>query len=288
MPDTASQPAPTSASTLADWRAELELGYELTRGRTVLARRRHRGPLVVQKPLYPEGGEVCHTIVVHPPGGIAGGDSLDIGVDAGRGSSVLITTPGAAKWYKANGLTARQHVRLAIANEAVVEWLPQENIVFDGACARLDLDVDLAPGSRFLGWEIAVLGRRACGENFTAGCIRQHTVIRCAGREIFSELSRLHGGDALLDSPAGLAGSHTFGTLLVAGAVCADDVLQHCRNILPVDGARHALTRLPGALVARYLGGSPQAARGYFTALWSLLRPWLARREARVPRIWST
>jgi urease accessory protein len=288
MPDTANLPGPQAASTFSGWQAKLALGYEFAQGRTALAQRRHRGPLVVQKALYPEGDAVCHTIVVHPPGGIAGGDRLDIGIDAASGAQVLVTTPGAAKWYKANGRESQQNVRLAIASGAVVEWLPQETIVFDGACARLRMVAELEPGARYLGWEILVLGRRASGENFTSGSLRQDTVLRCAGRDMLVESSRLAGGDPLLVSPAGLAGCHVVGSLIAAGAVCPDAVLENCRGIAPDGGARHALTRLPGALVARYLGSSPQDARAYFTALWQQLRPWLAGREAGVPRIWKT
>jgi len=288
MPDTASLLSPRTASTFAGWQAELALGFEGQRGRTALIRRRHRGPLVVQKALYPEGDAVCHTIIVHPPGGIAGGDRLDIDIDASRGAKVLVTTPGAAKWYKANGRSAHQNVRLAIAGEAVVEWLPQETIIFDGTHARLRMEVELEPGARYLGWEILVLGRRASGESFAAGNLRQETVVRCAGHESYFESSRLDGGDPLLASPVGLAGCHVIGTLIAAGARCPDDTLQTCRGLAPNDGARYALSNLPGTLVARYLGRSPQSARAYFTALWLSLRPWLAGRDACVPRIWRT
>jgi urease accessory protein len=225
---------------------------------------------------------------VHPPGGVAGGDRLDIELKAGPAAQVLVTTPGAAKWYKANGRPATQDVQLTIAGDALVEWLPQETIVFDGAHARLRMTVDLEAGARYLGWEIMVLGRRASGENFASGSLRQETVLRRAGQETYVESSFLNGGDALLTSPAGLAGCHVMGTFVAAGAVCSDALLETCRSVLPGDGARHALTRLPGALVARYLGSSPQSARAYFTAVWLQLRPWLAGREACVPRIWRT
>jgi urease accessory protein len=288
MPDSILSAAPPLTTTHTGWRAELALGYENTGERTALTRRHHMGPLRVQKALYPEGAEVCHTILVHPPGGIAGGDHLDISLDASANTKVLVTTPGATKWYKANGRQATQNVRLNIAPGALVEWLPQETIVFDGANARLKTVVDLAPGARYFGWEIVVLGRRASGEQFAAGCMRQETTLLSAGREIFAERSRIDGGDPLLNSPVGLAGCHVMGALIAAGAICPDEVIERCREIAPADLARHALTRLPGALVGRYLGSSPQTARAYFLALWRELRPWLAGREAVAPRIWNT
>ena len=293
MPDTASLLGPTPHQSPATrspstWCAELALGYEHTDGRTTLARRHHLGPLVVQKPLYPEGDAVCHTIVVHPPGGIAGGDNLDIAVDAGTQSHILLTTPGATKWYKANNREAKQRVRLALAANALVEWLPQETILFDGTMARITLAVDLAKNARYFGWDITVLGRQASGESFDTGSMRQQTVIRQQGREIFSECAALAGSDDLLVSPVGLAGCHVSGTMLVAGDACPAHLLDACREIDPDDKALHSLTRLPGALVARYLGSSPQSARAYFAALWFRLRPWFAGREAVTPRIWRT
>src|SRR5580692_5094810 len=106
MPDAILSAAPLHTAAHTGWHAELALAYESDGERTALTRRRHVGPLRVQKPLYPEGPEVCHTIIVHPPGGIAGGDHLDISLGAGANSHVLVTTPGAAKWYKANGRQA--------------------------------------------------------------------------------------------------------------------------------------------------------------------------------------
>src|SRR2546421_9589234 len=115
------------------WKAQLRLGFSSDNGRTVLAEKRSEGPLVVQKPLYPEGDAVCHAILVHPPGGIAGGDELQLSVGAQEHACALLTTPGAAKWYRSAGPWARQ--RLDFQVRGTVEWLPRETIVFDGALA---------------------------------------------------------------------------------------------------------------------------------------------------------
>ncbi len=131
----------------APWHASLTLGFSGRDGGTVLDRRAHVGPLRVQKPLYPEGPRVCHAVVLHPPGGIAGGDVLDLGIHAAEGAHALLTTPGAGKWYAPANVGASQHVTLDVSSGAVAEWLPQPTIFFDGSKADLDTRVTLAPNA---------------------------------------------------------------------------------------------------------------------------------------------
>src|SRR5881394_3228866 len=134
------------------WKAELRLGFAAENGRTVLRERRSEGPLVVQKPLYPDGESVCHAIVVHPPGGIAGGDQLSLKVRAGEGAHALLTTPGAAKWYRSGGAWAEQSLDFDV--DGTLEWLPRETIVFDSALAGLRTRISLGEKASFIGWEV--------------------------------------------------------------------------------------------------------------------------------------
>ena len=260
------------------WKAELRLGFERRAGRTVLAERRHDGPLVVQKALYPEGDAVCHAIVVHPPAGIAGGDELELRAHAADGAHALLTTPGAGKWYRSGGPWAQQKLRFEVAG--ALEWLPQETIVFDGARARLETEVRLHAQARYLGWEILCLGRTGSGETFGRGEVRLDTKLYRDGKLLWLERGHIEGGGALLDSPAGLQGLPVCGTLVASGA--AFD-LAACRAI---EGL--AVTQLPGVLLARYLGDSSEQAKRLFAQLWRVLRPALFGREAQLPRIWST
>ena len=277
---------PAEAVHLRAWRAELDLGFERRGPRSVLASRRQDGPLAVQKPLYPEGEGVCHAIVVHPPGGIAGGDELEISVRAGDRSQALLTTPGAAKWYRTAGPRASQRVTVEADNGACVEWLPQETIVFDGALASMKTEIRLTGNGSYLGWELLCLGRSGSGERFVRGACRLETVLKRDGRLLRFERGNIEGGGSLLDSPAGLAGAPVCGTLL-ASAGGLEAFLAPCREPKPEAGAG-AVTLLPGILVARYLGTSSEAAKRYFAKLWSILRPAVSGREAIEPRIWRT
>jgi len=272
---------------VAGWKAELALEYQRHGDRTVLAKRRHEGPLVVQKALYPEGEQVCHAIVVHPPGGIAGGDELDIALDVAAGAHALLTTPGAAKWYRSAGPWARQRIAIHVAQGAALEWLPQETIIFDGAAARISTEVRLARDARYLGWEIVCLGRTGSGERFSHGVCHFSTALHREGRLVLHERGRIDGGSALQESPAGLAGKPVYGTLCASFPGVAADHVQTCRNAKPARG-HGAVTLLPGVLIARYLGESTESARLYFAAIWKLLRPALCAREAVMPRIWRT
>lgn len=269
------------------WQARLELEFARRGERTILATRRHRGPLVIQKTFHPEGEAVCHGIVLHPPAGIAGGDELTLEVKVGNHASALLTTPGAGKLYRSGGAQAILGFAFSIEDEATLEWLPQETIVFDGAQASAETRIVLGKGSRYIGWDVLCLGRAAAGERFTSGCLRLATRI-FSGRELlWVERGQLRGGAAMLDAAPGLAGEPVCGIMLATGPQIDAALLTRLREPQPATGTA-GVTALPSLVVARYLGGSAEAARAYFIDIWRILRPALLKREAVLPRIWST
>ncbi|WP_069040607.1 urease accessory protein UreD [Methyloversatilis sp. RAC08] len=279
--------APMTPDALTGWQARIALDYRLSGGRSVLARREHVGPLRVQKALYPEGDAVCHTLLLHPPGGIAGGDALQTDITADDCAHALITTPGATKWYRSAGPAAQSGLSLHVGVGACVEWLPQEAIVFDGARAHIASRIELDAGAHFIGLDLYCLGRTASGERFSRGELKLDTRITRAGRTLWLEQARLDGDAPLLLSAAGLAGAPVFGTLLCAGFDADDALLAACRA-LPCAQGDGGVTRLPGLLVARYRGACSQSARAWFVHLWSLVRPAMTGRAAQPPRIWAT
>lgn len=280
---TAAAPAVASG-----WDARLALEYRHDHGRTVLSRRQHHGPLMVQKAFYPEGPDLCHTIVLHPPGGVAGGDTLSITAHLARKARVLMTTPGAGKWYKSLERPSSQQLRFVLDEQALLEWLPQETIIFDQVEASLSNHVTLAAQSVYVGGEVLCLGRQASGEAFTQGLLHLSTEIWRGGQRLWGEYGRLAGGDPLLQSPVGLGGANVCATLVIAGCAVTSEVLTAARALPMPGGVRAGITALPDVLVARCLAAHSEAARRYCASLWAQLRPWYAGRAASVPRIWRT
>ena len=272
----------------AAWQARLALEYTLQGGRTTLSGREHSGPLLVQKALYPEGDAVCHSIIVHPPGGIAGGDALKLEVRLREGTAALLTTPGAGKWYKSMGPKASLAQHFDVGRGAMLEWLPQPAIVFDAARAETRCEVQLHEDALYMGWDMTCMGRTASGERFNSGELRQRTEVWQQGRRLWCEYARLAGGDPMLASKAGLAACTVSATLIAAGKDIQKDLLERCRSVAPEAGEHAGITVLPRVLLARYLGHSSEAAMQHFIALWALLRPALCGRSAVPPRIWAT
>lgn len=276
----------------AAWQARLVLGFADDAGTTRLVERSHFGPLRVQKPLYPEGGAVCHAIVVHPPGGVVGGDQLSVSANVGPNAHAFLTSPGAAKWYKANGKISRQQVELHAGTGASIEWMPQESIFFDQAHVALEHSVTLALDASYVGCEILCLGRRASGESFNSGTITQRTRIRRGGTLLWWEQGALAGAGAMQGSVLGLGGHTVCATLIAVGKVLPATLLASLResgadgNLEP--GARFGVTQMKQVLVARYLGDDSETARRAMLAVWQRLRPDLLQRAGQVPRIWNT
>ncbi|MGL6159912.1 urease accessory protein UreD [Microbulbifer sp.] len=282
------------------WYAGLDLRFQASGGRCRLAHSRHRGPLYVQKPFYPEGRDLAHVYLLHPPGGLVSGDQLDIRVEAEAGARALVTTTGAGRVYRArgDGLKQCQQVRLRLAAGSSLEWLPLENIVYPGADARLDTVVELAGESRFAGWEITSLGLPACGEGFGASALAQRLEIRRDGLPLFVERLDLNGtpgqnsGADLLSAAAGLRGFPVTGLFAMGPFARAPDesVLAQCRTLLreSAQDCLAAITAVGEFQVVRCLGHCAFAMRQLLARLWALLRPPLLGRDACPPRIWST
>ena len=279
---------PAEAIAQRGWEATLQLAFQRRGERSVLARRSSFGPLAIQKALYPEGDRVCHAILLHPPGGIAGGDRLEISIEVETGAHALLTTPGATKWYRTAGAQASQRVGISVGRNAICEWMPQENIFFDSAHAQNALTVDLHEGAVFCGWDVVCLGRTASGERFRAGQIRQHLRVTRGAKPLFEELGTLEGGSALLDSPVGMAGYPICATFIMAGVAADRDGLNLCRAAAPAGDCKWGVSAMGEVVIARCLTFTAEAAREYFLKMWEHLRPRYAQMPARVPRIWAT
>jgi urease accessory protein len=281
------------------WQADLDLEFDCRGGAlpgTVMTRNRHRGPLQVQKCLYPEGPQTCHVAVLHPPGGIAATDRLCLRASLGDAARVLLTTPGATKWYRSEGalIPARAHARAhqavhyAVGAGAVLEWLPRENILFDGSQVSTTLDVALTTNSTYVGWEILSFGRRASGERWQSGSLHLRTSIRLDDRLLWSERGRVEAASDFAQSSVGLSGRAVCGTFVLAGHDVGNELLGECRCVRPRSPAsRSGITRVPLVMIARYLGDSTEEAFDWFTALWAVLRPALTGRTACAPRVWA-
>lgn len=271
--------------------AKLALEFANIDGSSRLVARDHFGPLLVQKPLYPEGREVCHAVIIHPPGGVVGGDQLEISAHVGAAAKVQITTPGAAKWYKANGHTSQQKITLSVNKGAALEWAPQETIFFNNANVNIDHQVILENDAAYVGCEILCFGRTASGETFNSGRIKQRTSIRRNGTMIWLEQIRLHGESTAMHGPLALSGKPVCATLLLTGKPMPQALIDLVREEsvgIAGGSGQIGVSQLKTLTVVRYLGNSSEAARHIMLCAWGLFRPEILGRPAIVPRMWNT
>lgn len=284
------------------WRARLQLSFAKREQKTWLVGRHHSGPLQVQRAFHPEPGGCCHLYVIHPPGGLAGGDELALHAEVQEGAAALLTTPAATKFYRARAGfgEARQSQTFQVFADASIEWLPQETIIFEGAEARLSTEVRLASTGSFLGWETVGLGRPAAGEGFARGRVSQRLDVWRDEHPLL--LDRFEVEASVGAQPSwGLAGCIAFGSLVCVPAPARlaepgwTEAVDAIRALLPAgeDPSRAGppwLTAswMTGVLVVRYLGASLAEARALFTRAWALLRPLCLGRSPSPPRIWAT
>ena len=278
--------AMTAAATA--WPARLNLSFARRAGRTVLTGQRHSGPLLVQKPFYPEPNGCCHVYLIHPPGGIVGGDELGLHVTLGQGAHALLTTPGATRFYRSSGPAARQDQALYLADGAALEWLPQETIYFNRANAEASTRIHLKNDNAFFAWEIQCLGLPARRAFFEAGQCRQRLEIWRDEQPLLLDMNRIAGGDALLQAAWGLRGRPALGTFVASDADGRIDPRRVNAIIAGQQDLLAASTTVNGLFIVRAMGHYAARIRQLFTLLWQALRPQVLNLEASRPRIWRT
>jgi len=283
------QSAKETSTVKRQWSASLNLAFSATGERTELCHAEHRGPLRVQRLFHPEQDGTAHCYLLHPPGGVVLGDELAISVTA-HGGKVLLTSPSAARFYGTGDSTQPQIQRIVLqVDDGILQWLPQETILFPGANAVLDTNIEIAAGSQLVYWEVLVLGMPASGQSFNRGQVLQRLLIQSQGRPLLKERLQLGAGDRLSQARLGLAGESTLGTFVATFPLERDaraDWLEQARRC---DGAgEFSLTNKGELLIARYRGNDALLCRQSFSALWQQLRQASSGERPQEPRIWHT
>jgi urease accessory protein len=274
------------------WHATLELDYQIESSRTVV-RHQHNGPLRVLQSLYPEGDAICHNVLVHPPGGLVGGDTLDIHVTVKGAAHGLITTPGATRFYRSSGESAKQRTHITLSDQARLEWLPLEAIAYNQCVAENHLTVELAPQAEWMGWDITAFGLPSASLPFQAGSFLQH--IEVSG--VWLERGLLDASDIrLMNGPLGLAGQRCMASLFfVAGTPLTRDrrelALELARQVI----SEHELRLTAGAtcpnpqvIVVRVLSPLVEPTVNLLRQVWTRWREHFWQLPVISPRIWAT
>ncbi|MDA1089917.1 MAG: urease accessory protein UreD [Proteobacteria bacterium] len=237
----------------------------------------------------PAPGEPPCAVLVTTSGGLVGGDHLNVSVSAGPDTTAMAMAQAAEKVYRSAGEDSHINVRLSVGENAWLEWLPQETILFDGARLRRQTTIELAPGARILAGEILVFGRIASGERLTRGLVREAWSVRRQGRLIWADALHLEENmEAIFAAPACFDGATAQATAVYAG----DDApacLDLARSLLGdgEDELRAAATVVNGVLVARWLDRDPARLRRAFGEFWARFRHAVGDLPATLPRLWT-
>ena len=272
------------------WLAKLSLSYERTSIGTVLKKSLHEGPLRVQKALFPEGNDICHSIIIHPPAGIAGGDVLEIDVFVGTECHTVLSTPSATKWYKSFNNPATQSIQFELGANAKLDWLPQENLFFKGADAKVLTKLNLQSSSSFIGWDAAMLGRHASGEEWSKGHVHMRNQIYRDGKLLWIENGQINAEDMHYKSLPQIGSWPVFATLWAVGPACSRTLAESLSNMMPwTDALRSGVTYLPqGVLLARAVSNDIELTRNWMINTWSILRPLVHGVPAKSLRLWAS
>lgn len=287
------------------WIANLDLIFSQTANGSRLSSIERNGPLSVQKAFYPEGPDCAHVYLLHPPAGIVSGDELHLSAKLEKNSHALLTTPGANRFYRARddknlGVSLQlQQTQYQLSDNAILEHLPQETLIFQGADAINKLDVQLTHSSIYLGWDVICLGLPVMDQPFDKGQFEQLCQVKVDGKLVFHDRLKVNQENQLMHKKAGLAGKHIVGTFIAAAPnqlsgesnrLKSEGLLTLVREQIEALNAQKkvSISQLDSLFIIRYLGERSEECKKLFAAIWTILRKALCKLESKAPRIWLT
>jgi urease accessory protein len=268
-----------------------EIGFDSREGATRLIHLYQRDPLRVLFPT-PIRGDPPLAVLLTTSGGLVAGDRLDISVDLASGAAAHVTASAAEKVYRSLGPTTTIRQSFSVAAGAALEFLPLDTILFDGARLWRETAVDLAPGAVFLGGDILVFGRRARGERFTRGFLREVWEVRREGRLVWGDALHLEDDiSGVMDDPACFDGAAGFATMILA-SVGRDprsllDSAREIQSATAASGLRAGVTAIAGLVIARWLAADAAALRRAYADLACRLRCEAMGLAPSLPRLWQ-
>jgi urease accessory protein len=268
-----------------------EIGFARRGGETRLTHLYQRDPLRVLFPV-PAAGDPRLAVLLTTSGGLVAGDRLDIGVHLATGAAAHVTASAAEKVYRSLGPTTTIRQSLSVGAGAALEFLPLETILFDRARLYRETAVELGPGAAFLGGDILVLGRRARGERFTRGFLREVWQVRREGRLVWGDALHLEDDVAgIIGDPACFDGAAAFATMILAPAGREAraflDGVREIQSATAASGVRAGVTAIAGLIIARWLSSDAAALRRAYTDLASHLRCEAMGLAPSLPRLWQ-
>jgi urease accessory protein len=267
-----------------------EIHFGCRGGVTRLDHLYQRDPLRVLFPA-PAEGDPPLAVLLTTSGGLVAGDRLDVTVRAEPGAAAHVTAAAAEKIYRSTGPTTTIRQSLAIASGAILEFLPQETILFEGARLRRETAIDLEPDAAFLGGDIVVFGRRARGERFTSGFLREVWEVRREGRLVWGDALHLEDDiAAIIEDPACFDGAAAFATMiLVPVGRDPSGLIESAREVQSagaVDGLQAGVTGVAGLVIARWLAADAAVLRRAYAGLACHLRQAAMGLPLSLPRLW--
>lgn len=280
-------------------KASLQLDFEFnaSAGRTVLKSCKQQVPLWVVRafPLR-DGAALAHLHNVS--GGLLGGDQLELVVNVGPGAAAQLTSTGATRVYRSRHQSGQyadtlQVNKITVAENALLEYVPDPIIPFSGARLRQCTSIDLAAGAGLFWWDIVAPGREARGELFAYERIELRTSLQALGRWIAAERVQLEPGKCDLASPGRMGTFRYWATFYICHVGVQpkrwlEIEQQLCNVTADLSRPKMALwgvSALPAhGLAVRGLTLHGRDAIAGVRTLWQAAKPLLFGREAILPR----